>query len=66
MNQEFDTNQAIKEADAYVRDHLLIQWMIEHTERFLLNRVSSIEDIYELWIQWLKEKEAEHDKRSEV
>ena len=66
MAQEFDTRQAIREADAYVRDHLLIQWMIEHRERYLFDRVSSIEDIYEMWMEWLKESEAAHDKRSTV
>lgn len=64
MNQEFDTNQAIKEADAYVRDHLLIQWMMGHL--YLFDRRSTIEEIYQEWYDYILKKEAEHDKRSEI
>lgn len=60
----------LKESDAYVRDHLLIQWLIENDHK-LIDSVTghpriTIEDIYERWIEWLKEKEVEHDKRSEI
>ena len=43
-----------KQADAYVRDHILIQYMMwKFGKACMLN----IEDIYDEWIKWLEEKE---------
>lgn len=50
------------EAEIYVRDHLLIQWMLE----FLNFDTRRIEDIYAMWRDWIKEMEENNDKRSEV
>ena len=56
------------ESDVYVRDHLLIEFMIhnyapisfsEHGKKF-------IEDIYREWRNYLKYLEVEHAKRSKV
>lgn len=60
---EVDTDEVIKEADEYVRDHLLIQFMqicIESGTPISID----IEEWYKAWISWLKEKENEHGKRS--
>ena len=59
MNQEFDTNQAIKEADQYVRDHLLIEFMLDFL-KFSQTKDDQIENVYHCWIDWLKEREAKY------
>lgn len=51
-----------QEADEYVRDLLLIQWMMERYYDGLVD----VEDVYDDWINWLKGKEAEHAERSKV
>ena len=56
----YETTTDIREADLYVRDNLLIQWMlnflnIDHEQH------TNIEDIYHMWLDWLHEKEAEHE-----
>lgn len=40
------------EADIYVRDHLLIQFMVNFYTEYVSE---DIEEIYRDWIQWLKE-----------
>lgn len=64
----FDTNKVITEADIYVRDHLLIQWMIDYYMPIAHKQKGKedFEDIYECWIAWLNIKEDMHAKRSEV
>lgn len=49
----------MNESDAYVRDHLLIQWMLDFLS-FDYNKDVEIEKIYKLWIEWLKEMEEKH------
>ena len=51
-----------KEADAYVRDHILIEWMLE----FLNFDHDNIEWVYSEWKAYISEREAEHAKRSEI
>ena len=65
MNQEFDTNQAIKEADQYVRDHLLIEFMLDFL-KFSQTKDDQIENVYHCWIDWLKEREEFYAKGSKV
>jgi len=50
-----DTDSLI-EADQYVRDHLLIQWMLYRVTRRDADEFKkySIEKIYEEWTEWLK------------
>ena len=50
------------DANAYVRDQLLIQFMLN----FYCDVNVEVESVYAAWINWLKEQEARHDKRSEV
>lgn len=49
-----DSDDIAKQADAYVRDHLLIQYMMW---KFGKACMLDIEDIYDEWIKWLEEKE---------
>lgn len=49
-----DPDDIAKQADAYVRDHLLIQYMMW---KFGKACMLDIEDIYDEWIKWLEEKE---------
>ena len=49
-----------KEADLYVRDHLLIEFMLQYVEL----EHSYIEEFYEEWINWLKRTEESHGQRS--
>ena len=51
-----------KEADLYVRDHLLIGIMIEHR----YHPFTDIEDIYSDWESWLKEQEEKHAEGSKI
>lgn len=53
-NESFDPDDIAKQADAYVRDHLLIQYMMW---KFGKACMLDIEDIYDEWIKWLEEKE---------
>lgn len=49
-----DPDDIAKQADAYVRDHLLIQYMMW---KFGKACMLDIEDIYDEWIKWLEENE---------
>ena len=51
---DLDNDDIAKQADAYVRDHLLIQYMMW---KFGKACMLDIEDIYDEWIKWLEEKE---------
>lgn len=53
------------ESDIYVRDHLLIQWILDFLA-FDYSKDTDIEKIYRLWIDWLRRTEVKNDKRSEV
>ena len=53
-NDSIDPDDIAKQADAYVRDHLLIQYMMW---KFGKACMLDIEDIYDEWIKWLEEKE---------
>lgn len=57
-----DTNEVVKEADQYVRDHLLIEFMME----YYLKCSGDVEDIYHEWKEWLKEREAQNAERSKI
>ena len=48
------------ESEIYVRDHLLLQFVFT----MFYHPNANIEEVYKLWIEWLEEKEKEHDKRS--
>lgn len=52
----------LSDADVYVRDQLLIQFMLNR----YVDDVLEVEEVYKEWQKWLKEQEARHDKRSEV
>lgn len=45
-------------SDIYVRDHLLIQWLMEDT--YGESPKEEIEIMYSRWIEWLEEQEAKH------
>ena len=51
-NDSVDSDDIAKQADAYVRDHLLIQYMMW---KFGKACMLDIEDIYDEWIKWLEE-----------
>lgn len=53
-DDSIDPDDIAKQADAYVRDHLLIQYMMW---KFGKACMLDIEDIYDEWIKWLEEKE---------
>lgn len=53
-NDSIDPDDIAEQADAYVRDHLLIQYMMW---KFGKTCMLDIEDIYDEWIKWLEEKE---------
>lgn len=46
------------EGDIYIRDHLLIEFMIERK----YHPFTDIEDMYKDWREWLKEREEKHDE----
>ena len=52
------------ESEIYVRDHLLIQWLMEDT--YGESPKEEIEIMYSRWIEWLEEREKEHDERSTI
>ncbi len=54
-------NDECKEADAYVRDHLLIEWLCEY---FKITHVD-IERYYDDWIEWLNRHDRYYDDRVE-
>lgn len=54
ISRSIDPDDIAKQADAYVRDHLLIQYMMWKFEKACM---LDIEDIYDGWIKWLEEKE---------
>lgn len=49
------------EADIYVRDHLLIQFMVDC---YYIEYTNYVETIYQEWINWLKNQEEKHAERS--
>ena len=51
-----------QDSDIYMRDHLLIQFMLN----FYSDVNVETESVYEAWINWLKEMEAQHDERSKI
>ena len=51
----------MNEADIYVRDHLLIQFMVNYYVEYTSD---DVETIYQEWINWLKEQEEKHAERS--
>ena len=53
-----DTDEVVREADQFVRDHLLIEFMKEY---YMASVCCNVEDIYEKWKYWLKKKEEEHE-----
>lgn len=44
----------MEESDAYVRDHLLIQFM----QLYFIEDEFEVEYLYKEWINWLKKQEA--------
>ena len=52
----------VTEADVYVRDHLLIQYMI----LYYLDSDIEVEELYDNWINWLKKQEEKNDERSAI
>lgn len=50
------------EADSYVRDHLLIEFMIERK----YHPFTDVEDMYSDWKEWLKESEEKNAERSKI
>ena len=60
----------MRKSETYVRDHVLIQFMIMNYAPISFSEKGDrfIEEIYQDWINWLKEMEEKHDqqKRSKV
>ena len=52
------------ESDIYVRDHLLIEWMLN--EFRILVRDNNVEKVYKEWINYISKEEAKHGERSEI
>ena len=54
------------DADVYVRDHLLIEFMVNNYAPISFSEQGKkfIEDIYKEWKNYLKYLEVEHGKRS--
>ena len=50
------------DADVYVRDHLLIEFMMD----CYIENPPTIEELYSDWIRWLKKQEERNGKRSAV
>ena len=46
----------VKEADIYVRDHLLIEWLVDH----LLLPSTNIEALHDAWTDYINKEEAKH------
>lgn len=55
-NEKVKKEEKMTESDAYVRDHLLIQFM----DRFYCRYHINIESVYAEWTEWLKEMEEKH------
>lgn len=53
------------DSDIYVRDHLLIQFMIHYMTCYNYYH-TDIEEVYKEWQKWLKEQEEKHDEGSTV
>ena len=53
-------------ADIYVRDHLLIEWMIEYVYSHMDDKPEPIEYIYKKWIDYISKEEAKHAEGSKV
>lgn len=56
-NEKVKKEEKMTESDAYVRDHLLIQFM----DRFYSRYNTNIEAVYAEWMEWLKQQEENHD-----
>lgn len=56
-NEKVKKEEKMTESDAYVRDHLLIEFMIERK----YHPFTDVEDIYSDWKEWLKEREKNHE-----
>lgn len=56
-------NNECREADEYVRDHLLIDFICR---KLNVNLQVKYEELYEAWIDWLKTMEAKNDKGSKI
>lgn len=53
-----------KESELYVRDLLLIQWLLN--EFRILVKNNDIEQVYKEWKKWIDKEEAKHGERSEI
>ena len=56
-NEKAKKEEKMTESDAYVRDHLSIQFMMNHRYDGAGN---NIERYYKEWMEWLKEMEENH------
>lgn len=54
------SNNDVAEADICVRDHLLIEWMLDFMN-FTYTKVDQVESVYSCWINWLKERGGENE-----
>lgn len=50
----------MNDSEAYVRDHLLIEFMLD----YYVDDVVKIEDVYKDWMEWLKRQVTKHEQRS--
>lgn len=55
-NEKVKKEEKMTKSDAYVRDHLLIEFMVERK----YHPFTDIEDMYNDWKEWLKEMEEKH------
>ena len=59
-----NSDEECKAADEYVRDQLLIQFCMHYLDPYY--NKCTVEDLYDAWMTWLKEKEVEHAERSKI
>lgn len=50
----------MNDSEAYVRDHLLIEFMLD----CYVDTPIKIEDVYKEWMEWLKRQVTKHEQRS--
>ena len=50
----------MNDSEAYVRDHLLIEFMLD----YYVEDIVEIEDVYKEWMEWLKRQVTKHGQRS--
>lgn len=55
----------LSNSDVYVRDHLLIQFMVHYMTHYNIYN-TDIEEVYQEWIKWKKEQEERHDEGSKI